>query len=76
MNIEIFLKAGFEKVHCNTHYLDAEVRNELTQAAIHYGYDPSRIVFWHEEEVLETGGGIVRIYQDLVGQNNENKEKF
>ncbi len=70
LNIEIFLKAGFEKVHCNTHYLDNEVRNELISAAKYYGYDPSRIVFWHEEEILETGGGISHIYHELLKSNN------
>lgn len=70
LNIEIFLKAGFEKVHCNTHYLEQEVRNELTQAAKYYGYDPARIVFWHEEQILETGGGISRIYHELLKKEN------
>lgn len=75
LNIEIFFKAGFEKVHCNTHYLDSEVRNELSRAARHYGYDPARIVFWHEAEILETGGGIARIYNELIKQEKSNAEK-
>lgn len=70
LNIEIFLKAGFEKVHCNTHYLDNEVRSELILAAKYYGYDPSQIVFWHEEKILETGGGISRIYHELLKNKN------
>lgn len=68
MNIEIFLKAGFPRVHCNIHYLSEQVKSEITKAAEFYGYDPTRIVFWHEPEILETGGGISRIYK-------ENKEK-
>lgn len=70
LSIEIFFKAGFEKVHCNTHYLDEDVRNELTKAAKYYGYDPSRIIFWHEKEILETGGGISRIYHNLLKEEN------
>ncbi len=70
LNIEIFLKAGFEKIHCNTHYLNNEVRNELISAAKYYGYDSSRIVFWHEEEILETGGGISHIYHELLKNKN------
>jgi NDP-sugar pyrophosphorylase family protein len=70
LSIEIFLKAGFEKVHCNTHYLNNEVRNELIQAAKYFGYDSSRIIFWHEEKILETGGGISRIYHELLKKEN------
>ena len=70
LNIEIFFKAGFEKVYCNTHYLETEVRNELNKAAEYFGYDPARIVFWHEEEILETGGGISRIYHELLKKEN------
>lgn len=75
LSIEIFFKVGFEKVHCNTHYLDYEVRTELTEAAKFYGYDPSRIVFWHEDEILETGGGIARIYHEVIKLEKSTKGK-
>jgi NDP-sugar pyrophosphorylase family protein len=75
LNIEMFFQAGFQKVHCNTHYLNVHVKTELILAAQYYGYDPTRIVFWHEEEILETGGGIVRIYQELVQQDPRNAHK-
>lgn len=74
LNIEIFLKAGFDKVHCNTHYLNNDVHNELVQAANYYGYDSSRIVFWNEDEILETGGGITRIYNE-ISKNDKNFDK-
>ncbi|APJ02468.1 nucleotidyltransferase family protein [Silvanigrella aquatica] len=74
LNIELFFQAGFEKVHCNTHYLHIEVKNELMAAAKYFGYDPSRIVFWHEEEILETGGGIARIYHEIVKNKSENSK--
>ncbi|WP_186646407.1 nucleotidyltransferase family protein [Fluviispira vulneris] len=75
LSIEIFLKAGFEKVHCNTHYLAFDTQKELTSSAIKKGYDPARIIFWHEEEILETGGGISRIFHSLKNEDPANSDK-
>ncbi len=74
ISIEIFLKAGFQEVHCNTHYLPDFVRSEIINAAIFYGYDPARIIFWHEDEILETGGGIARIYKEISKKSKQNKD--
>lgn len=75
LNIEQFFHAGFEKVHCNTHYLAETVQQELIAAASYFGYDPRRIVFWHEDDILETGGGIARIYHELSKQDVQNSTK-
>ncbi|BBH51658.1 nucleotidyltransferase family protein [Fluviispira sanaruensis] len=75
LSIEIFLQAGFEKVHCNTHYLAYETQKELTSTAIKKGYDPARIIFWHEENILETGGGISRIFHSLINEDPANSNK-
>ncbi|KAB8030865.1 nucleotidyltransferase family protein [Fluviispira multicolorata] len=75
MSIELFFNAGFEKVHCNTHYLSEEVKNELQMTAQSRGYDPTRIVFWHEDELLDTGGGIARIFHELAKKDSKNIEK-
>ncbi|KAB8038889.1 hypothetical protein GCL60_08510 [Silvanigrella paludirubra] len=72
LSIEIFLKAGFKKVHCNTHYLAKEVQQEIIEAAKYFGYDPNQIIFWHEEDILETGGGIARIYHEITKNENDN----
>ncbi|WP_397599055.1 NDP-sugar synthase [Silvanigrella sp.] len=72
LSIEIFLKAGFKKVHCNTHYLANEVQQEIIEAAKYFGYDSNQIVFWHEEDILETGGGIARIYHEITKNEKNN----
>lgn len=74
-NIEKLFQAGFETVHCNTHYLPDIVRKELTLACEYFGYDPKRIRFWHEDNILETGGGIARIFQELTKEDPTNKNK-
>lgn len=74
-NIEKLFKAGFHTVHCNTHYLSDIVKTELIEACKFFGYDPNRIRFWHEEEILETGGGITRIFQGLCQENSLNINK-
>jgi len=74
-NIEQLFLAGFEYVHCNTHYLSQTVCTELKEAAAYSGYDPKRIVFWHEKDLLETGGGIARIYNEMAKQESANETK-
>lgn len=71
-NIEIFFRAGFEQIFLNVHYLSEEVQDELKRAVSYFGYDPKRLVFFNEPDILETGGGIVRIYTELV----ERDERF
>lgn len=75
LNIEQLFQAGFEKVHCNIHYLADTVKAELIAATSYFGYDPRRIVFWEEKDILETGGGIARIYHELCSQDVSNKTK-
>lgn len=74
-NIEKFFKAGFQTVHCNIHYLPEVVKIELINACKHFGYDPNRIRFWHEENILETGGGVTRIFKELCREDPENENK-
>lgn len=62
--IRQFLDFGFEKVHCNTHYLADFVEAEIRAAAKAFGYNEDRIVFWRERELLNTGGGIQRMWLD------------
>ncbi|MES2614712.1 MAG: sugar phosphate nucleotidyltransferase [Bdellovibrionota bacterium] len=74
-NIEKFFKAGFKTVHCNVHYLPEIVKLELISACEFFGYDSSRIRFWHEENILETGGGVTRIFKELCQENSVNEKK-
>lgn len=74
-NIEKFFKAGFETIHCNTHYLPEIVKTELISACKNFGYEPNRIRFWNEENILETGGGIARIFKKLSEEDAENEKK-
>jgi NDP-sugar pyrophosphorylase family protein len=74
-NIEKFLKMGFQTVHCNVHYLSEIVESELIEACKYFGYDPRRIRFWYEKDLLETGGGIARIYQELAQEAKSNLKK-
>ncbi len=68
-NIEKFFKAGFKTVHCNIHYLPDVVKAELISACEFFGYSSNRIRFWHEDDILETGGGITRIFKELCAEN-------
>lgn len=74
-NIEIFFRAGFESVFLNVHYLADEVQEELKRAATHFGYDSRRLVFFNEPEILETGGGIVRIFSELTKKYSQFKTR-
>jgi NDP-sugar pyrophosphorylase family protein len=60
-NVEQLLNAGFELVHCNTHYLAEELERQLQAAAHSRAWPAEKIRFWNEPEILETGGGIGRI---------------
>jgi len=60
-NVEQLLDAGFERIHCNTHYLADELERQMRAAAQSRGWPLERICFWNEPEILETGGGIARI---------------
>ncbi len=75
-NIEKFLNAGFHQVHCNTHYLSEIVEKELSAVSKKLGYEKNNIKFWHEETILETGGGIANIYKNIckINQKNINKD--
>jgi choline kinase len=72
-SIKQLLEAGADIVHCNTHFLPNIVEEELRKALEEDGYKQNRIRFWHEPEILETGGGIARIVHEL---RNENAQKW
>jgi NDP-sugar pyrophosphorylase family protein len=73
--IQQLLTAGFDLVHINSHYLASELESELTAACEAHGLSPSRLRFWHEPELLETGGGIARICQSLAAEQGSNSCK-
>ncbi len=68
-SIKQLLEAGADTVHCNTHFLPNIVEQELRAALAEDGYEQSRIRFWNEPEILETGGGIARIVHELLSEN-------
>jgi NDP-sugar pyrophosphorylase family protein len=61
--------AGLREIHCNTHYLAPLAESELHKAALDAGYHDLQLRFWREETLLETGGGIARICQQLALEN-------
>ncbi len=70
-SIAALLNAGFETIHCNTHYLAEFVESEIQAAVEGLGFDKIRVRFWREEILLETGGGIARIVQTLAKETPE-----
>lgn len=64
-SIAAFLRHGFDTVHVNLHHMADDLERELTAATRSLGFDPRRLRFWHEREILETGGGIANILQTL-----------
>lgn len=74
-SIENFFKHGFENVFCNTHYMPDAVENELKRCAENFGYNPNRIVFFNEENILGSGGGILNIVQKLREHDPQNTTK-
>ncbi|MEN9530472.1 MAG: hypothetical protein RI932_2345 [Pseudomonadota bacterium] len=67
-NVEQLLNAGFEQVHCNTHYLSEELERQMQLAALSRGWPGEKIRFWNEPDILETGGGIARIVRDFSAE--------
>ena len=65
-NAEQMFEMGFSLVHCNTHYLAPELERQLKAACLSRSWPVERIRFWHETELLETGGGIARIVQEAT----------
>lgn len=74
-SIRRFLDAGFDQVQCNTHYLADYVEEELRAAMTAFGYDQNRLRCWREPELLNSGGGIQRIWENLAQENSTNKKK-
>lgn len=70
-SIKRLLDFGADVVHCNTHFLPEVVTLELQAALASDGFEPSRIRFWNEPEILETGGGIVNIVQSLLSEDKK-----
>jgi len=72
-NGEQLLSAGFPIVHCNTHYLAPELERQLKAACVSRGWPSSRLRFWNEPELLETGGGIARMVHELSSEMGHNQ---
>lgn len=68
--IRQLFEAGAPVVHVNTHYRADFVQAELRGACAAAGFDSARIRFWHEPEILETGGGIARIIASLKTEDS------
>ncbi|NBX16010.1 MAG: hypothetical protein EBR09_01450 [Proteobacteria bacterium] len=67
-NIEQLLAAGISVVHCNTHYLAGDLEVELKEACKSRHIPSSAVKFWNEPDILETGGGIVRIAHECAAE--------
>ena len=52
-SIDLLFKIGCKKIVINTHY-----KNEIIQDFIKKKYNDSNIIISHEEEILDTGGGV------------------
>ena len=74
--IESLLKFGFSTVHCNTHHLSADLQVSTQNQLANDGYQPSAVRFWHEPELLETGGGIARIVTQLRLESGREQDVF
>jgi NDP-sugar pyrophosphorylase family protein len=72
-NAEQLLNAGIHTVHLNTHYLAEEVVAQVKEAAQSRSWPAHAIRFWHEPEILETGGGIARIVQQYSAELQHSK---
>jgi NDP-sugar pyrophosphorylase family protein len=73
-----FWKYGFRQVHVNTHYLASSVESEIVSFLDAHNIPRQFVRFWFEPEILESGGGIVRIFQELESESNKplNKDVF
>jgi hypothetical protein len=67
-NIKQILDAGARTVHCNTHYLAPFVEEEIAAAVRAAGFPADAVRFWREDPLLETGGGVARIFQLLAAE--------
>ena len=47
--------------------------SEIQKSLEIFGYDKSCVEFFFEEQILETGGGILRIYHELSLRNKKNQ---
>jgi|GEM_PF-1101852 len=65
-NIKALLEAGLSTVHCNTHFLAPLCEEELERATRAAGLPGTSVRFWREEALLETGGGVARIVQEIA----------
>lgn len=72
-NAEQMFDMGFSLVHCNTHYLAPELERELRAACLSRSWPLERVRFWHETQLLETGGGIARIVQSVTTELGHDK---
>jgi mannose-1-phosphate guanylyltransferase len=72
-NAEQMFDMGFSLVHCNTHYLAPELERELRAACLSRSWPLEKVRFWHETQLLETGGGIARIVQCVTTELGHDK---
>jgi len=68
--IKQFLEAGFPQVFCNTHYKSQILESALLHALLEEGYPSSCVRFFYEPLLLETGGGVGNIVQQLRKENS------
>lgn len=73
--IKELINYGFKEIHCNSHYLHKTLHSELKGFLDSEKLPSSTLRFWFEEEILETGGGIVRIYNSLMRENPKKYSK-
>jgi dTDP-glucose pyrophosphorylase len=73
--IEFLFNQGFDEVHVNTHYKAWLVKEELEKARLRFGYQRKKITYWFEKDILETGGGIQRIYNELLKDDPSTEHK-
>jgi NDP-sugar pyrophosphorylase family protein len=67
--IEQLLNVGFTQIHVNTHYLHHMVETEIMCYLKAQNFPENTVRFWHEPEILETGGGIKSIVQGLFQES-------
>ena len=60
---------GFKEIHCNSHYLHKTLHTELKGYLDSENLPSSTLRFWYEKDILETGGGIARIYKELIKED-------
>lgn len=66
-SLDALANNGMEEVVINGHYLSEQIAAHLNKRRA-VGRDPFSIFYSHEEEILETGGGILRVLDRFKGE--------